>query len=288
MAKEDLKASDIRNPFTLDFSKLPKNIDLKLINQTFKNPKEVLNLASILKDVMYGDPDAAKRDEFAFLNLKQIRAAIDWLQTNNLIDDSLRDLLITKPYSLAFKNKPPTPEEFLGPKYLGTMSEYLWIPMKNKFLEFMDPMKPYRTGVWNTSIGSGKAQPLDSKIYESEKRWFYMGDAKVGQKVLTPFGDQSTILKINPQGLQPTFKIKTSDGRVTKCNLQHLWTVSYRKKENGDKIWETVTTEFIIKNKNSYKFEILTKESNDKQQAFKDDGSFEEFNKRKESLIIHH
>jgi hypothetical protein len=53
--------------------------------------------------------------------------------------------------------KPPTPEEFLGPKYLGSMSEFLWQPMKEEFMEFMNPMRPYRSGVWNTSIGSGKS-----------------------------------------------------------------------------------------------------------------------------------
>jgi hypothetical protein len=275
----------VTNPFSLNLLD-NKSIDEKLLRQTFKNPQEILNLAHIFKDILQGDGDAARRKEYSYLNIKEISTALQWLQENGMSED-LKQLILSKPYSLVFKEKPPTPEEFLGPKYIGTMNEFLWEPVKEKFIEFLDPMRPYRSGIWNTSIGSGKAQPLDSKIYETEKKWFYMGDAKIGQKILTPFGDQSTILKINPQGLQPVYKIRTSDGREVKCNLQHLWTISYRKKENGEKIWETHTTEFLLQNKSKYKFEILTKDSNDKNNYFKDDDSLESFKKIKESLIIH-
>jgi hypothetical protein len=109
-----------------------------------------------MKDILEGDGAAAKREEYAYLNIAQIQQAIAWLQDNGM-SDSLRQLLLEKPYALVFKNKPPTPEEFLTPKYIGTMSEFLWAPMKEMFIDFLNPMKPYRSGIWNTSIGSGKS-----------------------------------------------------------------------------------------------------------------------------------
>jgi hypothetical protein len=45
----------------------------------------------------------------------------------------------------------------LTDKYLGGFSEFLWLPLKKEFLTFMDPLEPYRTGVFSTSIGSGKS-----------------------------------------------------------------------------------------------------------------------------------
>jgi hypothetical protein len=150
-----LISSSVNNPFTLDLDN-NLTIDEKLLKQTFKDPKEILNLAYILKDILEGDENAAKREEYSFLNFKQIRSALAWLQTNGMSDD-LRNLILEKPYSLIFKTKPPTPAEFLGEKYIGSMSEFLWEPMKEEFIEFLDPLKPYRSGIWNTSIGSGKS-----------------------------------------------------------------------------------------------------------------------------------
>lgn len=270
----------IINPFSMDLN-LNGPVDELLLAQTFKNPAAIKNLQFIIKDILQGDGDAAKRDEYQYLNFKQIRAALTWLQEQNGLSDDMKALLLQKPYSLVFKEKPPTASEFLGAKYIGSMSEFLWEPMKEEFIEFLDPMKPYRAGIWNTSIGSGKAQPLNSKIYETEKKWFYMGDAKIGQKVLTPFGSQASIMSLNPQGVKPVYKIKTSDGRTTRCNLDHLWTVSYEKDTSGKKIWKTVSTKFLLENKSKYKFEI---NSLDKNQIFKSTSTWSEI----ASTLIEH
>jgi hypothetical protein len=151
----ELTASKITNPFTLNLD-LNKPVNEKLLKQTFKDPKEIMNLAYIMKDILQGDNSAAKRDEYAYLNIKQIQSALSWLQQNGMSEE-LKQLLVSKPYSLIFKTKPPTPVEFLGEKYLGSMNEFLWEPMKEEFCEFLNPMRPYRSGIWNTSIGSGKS-----------------------------------------------------------------------------------------------------------------------------------
>jgi len=151
-------APTILNPITLDMNapqQLSKD-DLDLVQYTFKDEKSIHNLKYIIKDLLDGDSQLAKRDEYAYLNFKQLRAAINWLLENDF-DDAFKASLLADPWRLTFKSKPPTPEEFLTPKYIGAMSDFLWEPMKEVFLNFLDPFKPHRSGIWNTSIGSGKS-----------------------------------------------------------------------------------------------------------------------------------
>jgi hypothetical protein len=67
-------------------------------------------------------------------------------------------------------------EEFLSEYYIGDMAQSLRKPLKDVLIEFWEPLKPYRTLGLLEHIGWGKEQPLTSKIYESPKKWFYMGD----------------------------------------------------------------------------------------------------------------
>ena len=156
----DISASVIIDPLSLDIDvDKPKGLssdDELFLKSSFNTPKDLMNLKFILKDLLSGDNSVAKREEYAYLNFKQIQTALNWLLTNDA-DDSLKKLLLLEPWRLAFKDKPPTAEEFLGPKYIGSMADFLWKPMKDKFIEFLDPLNPYRSGIWNTSIGSGKS-----------------------------------------------------------------------------------------------------------------------------------
>lgn len=144
------------------------NIDINQIQQSseitendmglagFKDPRAVNDLKYIIKDILSGDPAASKRPEFSCLNFEQIRTAIKWLDQQGL-DESTLELLLEKPYLLTFKDRPPTPDEFLTSKYIGSQAESVWWPVRKNFLQFFDPLKPYRTAVLNPSIGSGKS-----------------------------------------------------------------------------------------------------------------------------------
>ena len=148
-------ASSLKNPLTLDLD-VKENVNNDLLKYTFKDEKTIHNLKYIIKDLLDGDNSVAKREEYAYLNFNQIKAALAWISENDF-DEAFQSLLLTKPYMLTFKGKPPTPEEFLTPKYIGSMADFLWEPMKEVFINFLDPFKPYRSGIWNTSIGAGKS-----------------------------------------------------------------------------------------------------------------------------------
>jgi hypothetical protein len=132
-------------------------IKSKAKKQDFDMPTIFNNISSILKDVMAGDLDAANRPEYRCLNFPQIKAAIDWLVANNGLDSTLKSLLFTESWRLNFRDKPPTPKEFITEKYIGDMAETLFPWLSEYFLDFFDPMKPYRSGVLTSCIGAGKS-----------------------------------------------------------------------------------------------------------------------------------
>lgn len=88
-------------------------------------------------------------------------------------------------------------------------------------------------------------QPLDSKILLPNKKYYFMGDAKVGDRIYSPTNKESIITGVFPKGIQPAYKITTEDGKQTKAGLTHIWLVSYRSKNNKP-IWEKVRTSFMI------------------------------------------
>lgn len=153
-----IKPGDLLFP-TIDMNQIrqgPNITENDMGNAGFKDPKAVNDLKYIIKDILSGDPKAAKRPEYTSLGYEQMKTAIKWLEQQGL-DDATLQLLLEKPYLLTFKDKPPTPEEFLTSKYIGAQAESVWWPVKKNFLQFFDPLKPYRTAVLNPSIGSGKS-----------------------------------------------------------------------------------------------------------------------------------
>ena len=85
-------------------------------------------------------------------------------------------------------------------------------------------------GLWGTS----KAQPLDSKILTSNG-WKKMGEIKIGDKVLTPSGEESAVLGVFPQGEKDIYKVTFSDGSYTECCLEHLWETQTESERNKRK-----------------------------------------------------
>jgi len=153
-----IKPGDLLFP-TIDINEIqqaPTISENDMGNAGFKDPRAVNDLKYIIKDILSGDPKAAKRPEYTSLGYEQMKMAIKWLEQQGL-DEATLQLLLEKPYLLTFKDKPPTPEEFLTSKYIGAQAESVWWPVKKNFLQFFDPLKPYRTAVLNPSIGSGKS-----------------------------------------------------------------------------------------------------------------------------------
>ena len=74
--------------------------------------------------------------------------------------------------------------------------------------------------------GTGKAQPLDSKIL-TPSGWKLMSDIHVGDSIVSPDGSFSKVNGVYPQGFLQTVKVTFDDGSSTRCCENHLWSVWY-------------------------------------------------------------
>ena len=101
------------------------------------------------------------------------------------------------------------------------------------------------------------------KSVDYEYKYTKMGDLKIGDFVLGPCGEKYQILEINDHGLQDVYKITLSDGRSFETGLEHLSTVHFRNSHvrPDKKVYDTVTTKYIMENLDKYQFEIPTDES---------------------------
>ena len=146
------------------------------------------NLKPILEDVLAGDPKAATRPEFTCLNLNAVQKALDWLQNNDMLSKTAKADLIMNPWRLNYKDKPPTPEEFLTKKFIGPQAEGMYEHNRKAFIEFMDPLKPYDCLILYSCIGSGKDQPISSLVAVEASDVIHID---LGKKILHLISDES-------------------------------------------------------------------------------------------------
>ena len=93
----------------------------------------------------------------------------------------------------------------------------------------------YRGILLDAEPGTGKAQPLNCKVY-TINGFRSIGTLKVGDTIIAPDGSFDKVLGVYKQGKKDTYKVTLVDGRTTKCCLEHLWKV---KVENEEFITET-------------------------------------------------
>lgn len=211
-----------------------------------RTSQEYLDISYALVDLLQGD-SSVYRKALENIDMAKIKMALDFITKNERLSDGQKLDLISNSWRLYYRVKPPTPEAFLTPKYLGRMGEpgEIYPHVRKWFIEFLDPTSNYRNMVLYSFIGSGKAQPMWSKIL-TPHGWEENKNLKVGDKVCTPSGGISTIQNIFPQGERPYYKITLKDGRTTFCDEDHLWKISYRHKQKAERVWDIKTTKEIL------------------------------------------
>ena len=85
----------------------------------------------------------------------------------------------------------------------------------------------------------GNAQPLYSKIL-TPNGWVKMGDIKVGDEVLTPFGTVTKVVGVYPKGIRKVYRLTLRDGSTTDCCNEHLWQIDNRDIVTTDELYNLV------------------------------------------------
>jgi hypothetical protein len=127
------------------------------ITEQLKNDKIVTELNYILRDLFSGDESVSNRPEFKSMNLDQVKAALDFILTDNSLSDIDKESLLSNTWMINFRDRPPTPEEFVTHKYIGPVAQSMFPHVRQAFLDFFDATKPYRTLVLYPHIGWGKS-----------------------------------------------------------------------------------------------------------------------------------
>lgn len=109
-----------------------------------------------------------------------------------------------------------------------------------------EPRVGQAAGTFNLFIGntgSGKAQPLETKIPIPGGKWKFMGDIKVGDQVLDGDGNPTTVIGVFPQGVKSVYEIRWNDGfRTSRCCIEHLWDI----RKDGESDYTTMSLKEIF------------------------------------------
>lgn len=83
-------------------------------------------------------------------------------------------------------------------------------------------------------VGTGKALPLTTLV-RIPRGWKKMGDLKVGDKVISRDGSETTVTGVYPQGVKSAHRLFFEDSRHTVCCEEHLWKI-YRSDQDEARV----------------------------------------------------
>lgn len=96
---------------------------------------------------------------------------------------------------------------------------------KRKGKKYVSPFDSGHHAVYFGSPGTGKAQPLYSKIL-TPQGFIQMGEISVGDKIVSGSGNITSVLGIYPQGKKKIYELILDDNSKCRCSDEHIWHVS--------------------------------------------------------------
>ena len=115
------------------------------------------NLNSVLYDIIQGDIDLVENlDLYEKLDMSQILTGLEFLLGNQDLTPTERLDLLDNSWRVIYREKPPSPDDFLKPPYLGE-GIIIYPRVKETFKRFADPDNFYRNAILYPHIGWGKS-----------------------------------------------------------------------------------------------------------------------------------
>lgn len=172
----------------------------------------------------------SKRKTYARLSQKE-RDAID-LQKTADAERLVGSVVLKRLTKAGSKNPQKDLDELIGLKNvkqkvaeMAAKMEFDKQEKKRKGKRFVSQFDSGHHAVYFGSPGTGKAQPLYSKVL-TPNGFVTMGSLKPGDKVISGTNKEASILNIYPQGKKPIYEIVLDDASTCRCSDEHLWYVS--------------------------------------------------------------
>jgi hypothetical protein len=119
--------------------------------------KQVVDDSFILIDFLAGEDKLI--DTISSFSNPRIDKAINFIRNSQNLPDHYKDELLQNSWKIVYKPgiEPPTPYTFISEKYLGPVALNTYKRIKDIFVEFLEPTKPYRNLILYPYIGFGKS-----------------------------------------------------------------------------------------------------------------------------------
>ena len=191
-------------------------------------------------------------------NVAKNRRTSKSVQETKTIKDSINEIITKR---LRFKALNESQKEFTktildnqitigyGPAGTGKSMASIFkalelIQLKNNNYNKIVIIKPVVEAEENLGYLPGP-QPLTAKILTPDG-WVKMGDIKVGDFVIGRDGKPTKVIGIYPQGEKVVYKITTTNGGVTHCSGDHIWsTKTYSEKKHNKPFVNRTTLELM-------------------------------------------
>ena len=130
-----------------------------------------------------------------------------------------------------------SPVGLFGFQVDGVCESYLWLTETDE---------PVCDLLWGT--GLGKALAVDEPV-STPSGWKSIGDLRPGDEVHAADGTPAVVTSVHPQGVRDLYRVTFSDGTWSRCDADHLWTVTRKSnvRRDGARAYEDVTQTLTLR-----------------------------------------
>ncbi len=115
------------------------------------------NATHLVKDLLEGEEKVLKREDFSILSPDEINRAIEIISKNTQFSDQTKKYLLGNTWRINYKVRPPTMKEFLGPDWIGSLSENIFPYWRDLLINITDIKSDHKNLILYSPIGTGKS-----------------------------------------------------------------------------------------------------------------------------------